>query len=149
YHPSIASFFSHLALVHKLRETRALAGFSRILPPDGNLDSERLRELKLDNRIDWLPATIVRGEGIFIEFDIRRLDAWEKSTPSIGQRAEALSSHYNGHRIRRGQQQRPIRPKFVLLHTFAHVLINQLAFECGYGSASLRERIYCDFADTS
>jgi hypothetical protein len=37
YHPSIASFFSHLALVHKLRETRALAGFSRILPMSGVL----------------------------------------------------------------------------------------------------------------
>ena len=35
------------------------------------------------------------------------------------------------------------------MHTFAHVLINQLAFECGYGSASLRERIYCDFTDTA
>ena len=33
------------------------------------------------------------------------------------------------------------------MHTFAHVLINQLAFECGYGSASLRERIYCEFTD--
>jgi hypothetical protein len=32
----------------------------------------------------------------------------------------------------------------VLLHTLAHLLINQLSFDCGYGSASLRERIYCD-----
>src|SRR5690606_29087427 len=36
-----------------------------------------------------------------------------------------------------------LNPKFVLLHTFAHLLINQLSFECGYGSSSLRERIYC------
>ena len=27
-------------------------------------------------------------------------------------------------------------------HTFAHLLINQLAFECGYAAASLRERLY-------
>jgi hypothetical protein len=30
-----------------------------------------------------------------------------------------------------------------LLHTLAHILIRQLAFECGYGSSSLRERLYC------
>ena len=37
----------------------------------------------------------------------------------------------------------------MLLHTLAHVLINQLSFDCGYGSASLRERLYCDFTDPS
>lgn len=28
------------------------------------------------------------------------------------------------------------------MHTLAHLLINQLVLECGYGSASLRERLY-------
>lgn len=37
-----------------------------------------------------------------------------------------------------------LRPEFVLIHTFAHLLINQLSFECGYGSSSIRERIYCE-----
>ena len=37
-----------------------------------------------------------------------------------------------------------LRPEFVLLHTFAHLLINQLSYECGYGSSSLKERIYCE-----
>jgi hypothetical protein len=32
--------------------------------------------------------------------------------------------------------------RFVLLHTLAHALINELAIECGYSSASIRERIY-------
>lgn len=147
YAQTIAECFSHLALVHKLRETRALAGFTRVLPPDGNLASERLRELKRDSRIDWLPATIVRGEGIFFEFDDARVCEWVARTSTIAQRINGLSAHYNERRITNGQEQRPIRAKFVLMHTFAHVLINQLAFECGYGSASLRERIYCEFTD--
>ncbi len=33
-------------------------------------------------------------------------------------------------------------PRLVLLHTLAHLLINQLTYECGYSSASLRERLY-------
>jgi len=32
--------------------------------------------------------------------------------------------------------------RYLLVHTLAHVLINQLVFECGYSTASLRERLY-------
>ena len=38
---------------------------------------------------------------------------------------------------------REISGKFLLLHTISHLLIKQLSFECGYGIASLKERIYC------
>ncbi len=33
-------------------------------------------------------------------------------------------------------------PAHLLIHSFAHLLIRQLAFECGYDSSSLRERLY-------
>ena len=147
YKAPVSGFFSHLALVHKLRETRALAGFSRILPPDGNLISPRLQRLALDQRIDWLPAMIVRGEGIFIEFDAARVDAWMRRVPATSDRIRQLDNRYNQRRIAQSQPERRISPQFVLLHTFAHVIINQLAYECGYGSASLRERLYCDLSD--
>jgi hypothetical protein len=101
----------------------------------------------LDQRIDWLPAMIVRGEGIFVEFDRDRLDAWIKRTSVIRERIEQLNSNYNVRRSTQGQSPRLISPQFVLLHTFAHVVINQLAYECGYGSASLRERLYCGPGD--
>ena len=35
-----------------------------------------------------------------------------------------------------------ITPRFVLIHTLAHLLINQFVNYCGYNAASLRERIY-------
>lgn len=144
YLAPVSSSFSYLAFVHKLRETRALAGFTRILPPDGSLASPRLQHLALDQRIDWLPAMIVRGEGIFIEFDRTGLDNWLSRTLLIGERIQRLNGTYNTRRVAQGQNPRLIPAEFVLLHTFAHVLINQLAFECGYGSASLRERLYFD-----
>jgi hypothetical protein len=149
YKAPVSTSFSHLGLVHKLRETRALAGFTRILPPDGTLNSPRLQRLSLDRRIDWLPAMIVKGEGIFVELDIGRMEAWTRGTPVIAQRIGQLNSRYNQRRADQGQLQRLISPQFVLLHTFAHVVINQLAYECGYGSASLRERLYCETADTA
>jgi len=149
YSPEITRRFSKICLVHKLRETRALAGFTRILPPDGQTGSDRLRELKLDPRIDWLPAIVVRGEGLFLEFSSAQLAQWLTAKPEIQKRVGELNQRYNLGRVLRGQEQRPISPKFVMMHTFAHVLINQLSFDCGYGSASLRERIYCDFKDQS
>ncbi len=140
---------SKICLVHKLRETRALSGFTRILPPDGQVGSDRLQKLKLDPRIDWLPAIVVRGEGLFLEFSLAQLEQWLKANSDVQKRVGGLSQRYNAGRVQRGQEQRPISPKFVMMHTLAHVLINQLSFDCGYGSASLRERIYCDFKDQS
>lgn len=33
-------------------------------------------------------------------------------------------------------------PRFIMLHTFSHLIMNRLIFECGYSSAALRERLY-------
>src|SRR5205807_2519860 len=32
--------------------------------------------------------------------------------------------------------------RYVLLHSFAHALIRELALECGYTASSIRERVY-------
>ncbi|MDD2708114.1 MAG: DUF1998 domain-containing protein [Verrucomicrobiae bacterium] len=111
--------------------------------------TDRLQPLKLDPRIDWLPAIVVRGEGLFFEFNLAQIDQWLAAEPEVQNRVSELNQRCNLGRIQRGQEQRPISPKFVMMHTFAHVLINQLSFDCGYGSASLRERIYCDSKDHS
>jgi len=34
-----------------------------------------------------------------------------------------------------------------MLHTLTHMLIRELALECGYNAASIRERIYADVED--
>lgn len=51
-------------------------------------------------------------------------------------------SHYGHVVAARGLHDRDLSPRFVMLHTFAHLLINELVYECGYSSASLRERLY-------
>jgi hypothetical protein len=139
----LSKILARIGLVRKLRETRALAGFTRVLPPDPDNPSDRMQRLSLDDRIDWLPASIVRGEGIFLEFDGVVLDSWVKKT-TVQNRIAMLSNNYNDRRIARGQRPRTVTPKLVFLHSLAHILINQLSFDCGYGSASLRERIYCN-----
>ena len=33
--------------------------------------------------------------------------------------------------------------RFVLVHTLSHLLLHQVALQCGYSTASIRERLYC------
>lgn len=145
YGEELRRLLDRTGLVRKLRETRVLSGFSRLLPVDDPANADLLPVSESDT-ISWLPATVVYGEGIFIEFNSDRLTAWT-NTPGVAERIAELSRHYNRRRLERGLAERTIAPKYVLLHTFAHLLITQLAFDCGYGSASLRERIYCDADD--
>lgn len=141
--PDLGRFFNRIGLVRKLRETRVLAGFTRMLPPDPDNPTGRVQSLCLDRRIDWLPAIVVRGEGIFLELRRDAINQWLRDSRCAG-RVGRMLRNYNDVRARRGQPQRRATPTFVLLHSLAHSLINQLSFDCGYGSASLRERIYCN-----
>jgi hypothetical protein len=142
YGDALSIFIRRVCLVRKLRETRALTGFTRILPAQGERD-DRLQPLSR-RRLSWLPAVVVRGEGIFIEFDSQRVSNWLEAAPTTHVRAAELEEAYNRKRRERGQETRLVSPKFLLLHTLAHLLMKQLSFDCGYGSASLRERLYCD-----
>lgn len=142
YEDIIGRHFSRILLVNKLRETRALAGFSRIIP-ENNEEMERrkgmLRRHELPASQSWLPAYIVYGEGIFLEFDEEALRNWE-SRPAVVSRSSALNNKYQLRERKGGPE--TISPRLLLLHTLAHLLMNRLIFECGYGSASLCERLY-------
>ena len=140
---AINSGFTSIGLLHKLRETRAFIGFSRWLPEDGKSLEEKKDFIKLGRSITWLPAVVVKGEGVFFEFNEGRLNEWAKRQ-EVKERADHLSANYNHPRVARGQGQRTITPQFLLIHTFAHLVINQFSYECGYGSSALRERIYCN-----
>lgn len=138
----IRSSFERISLLHKLRETRAFVGFSRIFPGDDLTQEERLKLMALEKK-RWLPAIIVRGEGIFLKFREDRLGEWLERAGAMHEgRLSTMNQNLGNLREKRHQQQKLITPKHVLIHTFSHLLINELVYECGYGSASLRERIY-------
>ena len=119
--------FDGIRLVRKLRETQVFTGFSRLEPPEET--SGKLLPISEDY-LDWRPATVTYGEGIFLEFAEKKLVQWSEN-PGVVERTK-------------NYKQCQITSKHMLLHTFAHALIRQLSYDCGYGSASLRERIYCD-----
>ncbi len=132
-----------ISLVDKVRVVNALTGFSRISPAMNRDDAGFVSVKRPETR--WYPAYEVRGEGIFIEFDQADIDKWVSKNPEVLERAMKLNDNYARSFI--GQNHpRHISPKFIMLHTIAHLLITQLSFECGYSIASLSERLYCSEA---
>ena len=78
----------------------------------------------------------MQGEGIFFEFDGEAVEKWVEK-PEVQARVKSLREAYRKSRFRNNEEGE-LRPAFILL------LINQLSFECGYGSSSIRERLYCE-----
>jgi hypothetical protein len=140
---SLSPFFSHIVRVVRLREVRALRGFTRINPPGGT-ENQIIAPIFLKDP-HWLPAIEVRGEGIFLEFRKSAIYPWEQN-PENRQRAVNVNTPWQREwRKRYGHDSHPpfdITPRYLLVHTFAHALMRQLTLECGYSSASLRERLY-------
>lgn len=132
-----------VVLVSRLREVQALLGFTRLNAPDR-------RELEPDNRLvlsrgapTWVPAFEQRGEGVFLQLREDRVREWEQRVAEHP-RITALQRAFVRWSLTRG---RPVDdtlpiPRFVLLHTLSHLLLRQVALECGYSSSSIRERLY-------
>ncbi|MFE4411332.1 DrmB family protein [Streptomyces sp. NPDC056821] len=127
-----------VVLADRLREVRALTGFRRH-SPGGTLvpaDTSGTRR--------WLPATEVYGEGIVLTLDEKHLTAWENDprvqAHVLGVRAD-LDASFRGDQLAETAGGE-LSPRFILLHTLAHLLIRQLSFDSGYTTASLRERVY-------
>jgi len=134
-----------IVAIEKLKETRVFAGFSRLMgvPPQDAPSREHLlwRDYPNDVASRWLPASEVHGEGIFLTFNEDKLQTWENQE-KVKDQIAVLQANHDACVQRYNWEDRLIAPRFVLLHTLAHLLINRFVFECGYGSASLRERLY-------
>jgi hypothetical protein len=140
----IRPWISRLVKVVRLREVRVLTGFTRINPP-GLPGGPNVASLSAGAVRDWLPAIEVRGEGIFLEFDSDALEAWESHT-AVTERAAKLDERRRAEWVQRygadAPLPPPLTPRFLMIHTFSHVLMRQLTLDCGYSSTALRERLY-------
>lgn len=117
----------------RLREVRALQGFTRIHPPEHE-DSE-IASLS-SGRLPWLPAVEVKGEGIFVELPDEKVREWEDR--------DAVQKRFSRFLTKSELADLDVHagPRFLLVHSLAHVLIRSISLECGYSTASLRERLY-------
>jgi hypothetical protein len=141
-----AKYFEKIVLAERLREVRALVGFTRIESPS-DYDNPAAFPASQRARISrtqptWVPASEIRGEGLFFHFKEELIQQWCQKVK--GHDDVFMEAHQRWRAARGLQPPQEYYPgiRFVLLHSFAHALIRQLAVECGYTTASLRERIY-------
>lgn len=141
--PQFLGLFDHVVSVERLREVRALRGFTRLSPAE-SAGSALIAPLS-ETALNWLPAIEVRGEGIFLEFNGQRVMEWEQ-IPSVIARArtahEAAERSWREHNGDERAFPMTISPRFLLAHTTAHALLEQLSLDSGYATASIRERLY-------
>lgn len=150
----LTTWIQGVNLVERLRETRAFYGFDRLDNTRNPLDEmpisamhQLFRTPPTQPQDRWLPAVKVFGEGIYIELSEDRLATWQaENSVWLERRLD------DGFIARLGSIYQVLPPlsgpnrnwasRYLLVHSLAHILINQLVFECGYSTASLRERLY-------
>lgn len=154
----LATGFGQLVLAAKLREVRAQIGFTRIEPVTPDLQGEfdlGVRSAQLGLLTDWLPASEIRGEGVFVRLDEDAVREWE-ARPAVIERGKDLLAGYDEWvesllfgltPDERTARKKAIAPfpgtRFYLLHSLSHLLLSAISLECGYAASAIRERIYC------
>ena len=136
--------------VTRLRVVMVQTGYRRLGPLNSLVD------LPFDDgQRTWYPGVELFGEGIFVDF----------APSGTGASTEDFSKELGGSDASRWfaawinpsdlhQQIMPyslheLHPMFVWWHTLAHRLINGMAIDSGYSSASIRERVFVDIDDQS
>lgn len=135
---------ARVVLVPKLREVRAQIGFTRFEPASADLQGEfdlQVQSARLGLATDWLPATAVSGEGVFLQLDEAAVREWE-TRPAVVARTRELQAGYAA--WARQQESKAPFPgaRFYLLHSLSHLLITAISLECGYSASAIRERLY-------
>lgn len=143
----VSSEISHAVVqvskVSRLREVRALHGFSRVTPVATNGNEPKLARLSAGPR-NWLPGIEIFGEGVFVRFDERWLGEWETGDlaelrGNMLSNAITLRAHESG-----APEVEVPSARFLAVHTLAHAVLKELSLDAGYPVGALRERVYAD-----
>jgi hypothetical protein len=142
--PWMASI-ERVVLVHRLREVVAQVGFTRFesAAPDteGELDIG-VQRASLAREVSWLPAFENKGEGVFLQFNKAKIQAWMTRT-TVQSRSLELAAGFEAWRKEHSGTTRMVpNLAYLMMHSFSHLLLTAVALRCGYPASSIRERIY-------
>ena len=139
----LQKYFTRIIRITRLREVRVLLGFTRVDAPDPDADNQpNIVYLTKGKTEKWLPAAEIHGEGVFIEFNKNTIDNW-LSDRAMQIMSQKYAQCYKDFCDSKGWTVSSLRDaRYVLMHTFAHLLIKQMSMSSGYSSAAIRERIY-------
>lgn len=157
--------FEKIIKIKRLKLTSVQTGYTRLSPMDRDtFSNSRDKFIRFDNKDIPLKAkfTVAKpneteylmgvenfGEGIFIQWNDDKMKSFVADFRKNEKSQREILTLYQ-----RVQQNEMISKdkfsnafhlaKFVLIHSFSHLIIKELEFLCGYPSSSVSERIYCD-----
>lgn len=157
----LASFgIEQLLGIKRLKITSVQTGFTRQEPmtndvfmtdsgePFSTIEGKYTSKWRKETR--YLPAIESFGEGIFIAFSKERIEEWINRGMELTlfkKRVQTLYDNAKQHEyksVREKFNSERHAARFVLIHTFSHLVIKELEFLCGYPATSLNERLFID-----
>jgi len=148
----LSSFFQKIQQVEELKITQVQMGFSRVRPKERIIVNNKVEESTEgkniysieSNEVFVLPANESLGEGVFFQFNDSKIQEWIDKAMTGNKRFsrffqnQDLSSQFASAK----QKIKNNGPKHFLIHSFAHMIMREFEFSCGYPTASLKERLY-------
>ena len=160
---NLIEYLDFLKKINRVTEIKVLRGFTRGKPPDQfapvsfSEKNDNFRPISPGSRKDyntgqmvpirWLPGVQHNGEGIFFSLNEKKLREWEEKK-QVKERFEGLRTNYITSVEKQARSKSEYvenvfsHPRYVLLHTLAHLLIRKLSVTSGYHEADIKERIY-------
>lgn len=148
----LSNYITKLKKVSRLTEIKVLRKFTRGQAPDPfSKDKKNQNYCELvpkpktaeeKRSWNWLPGVENRGEGIFFTLNEDKLCKFDKDREVL-KRFKPIKKSFEEWTVeRKWEIEEEFKPRYVLLHTLAHLLIRELSTLSGYNTASIRERIY-------
>lgn len=148
----LQEYFYKIQQVSELRLTQVQLDFTRVKPKERVKIKDKIHISTTGKNIFScpkedvfaLPAVETVGEGLFFKFNERKILEWEAYLRKVTKRYDVfmkdVSLNSPDGLVRHRIMDQGI--KHFLIHTFAHILMRELEFSCGYPTASLKERLY-------
>jgi len=130
--------FSNLSQIKKLHSSVALLGFKRI---GKAIIDDKLSFNAARKNVNFLPGYEIIGEGIFIDFGYEKVFDWLSKNSKFAIKEEQLKKNGSKNPFLSFNESN-FNYGYVMMHTFSHMLMNQLSIECGYSITEIKERIY-------
>lgn len=152
-HPDITPFFSKVSVVSELQVSSVQLDFTRVKPnerfrnDDGSISQKHGQNTFScePDEVFVLPSVKSYGEGVFFSFNEESIATWlTENEEFFRTRFEKLTQDFGENDQGRGLRDvlRQNGLKYLIIHTFSHLLMREFEFTCGYPTASLQERLY-------
>ncbi|MBU4306117.1 MAG: DUF1998 domain-containing protein [Candidatus Omnitrophica bacterium] len=157
--------FERIIKIKRLKLTSVQTGYTRLSPMDRDVFlSKEDKTIQFDNikvplkpkytvtnhaETEFLAGVESFGEGIFLKWDDKMIDCFISEYLRNEKTKSKIQTLWDRVQINEMIDKKKFKDlthltKFLLIHSFSHIIIKELEFICGYPSSSVAERIYCD-----